>query len=131
MIDVETDVFNYVHPAVVNLVPAGCFKSEYVPNPSKFPFATLIEMDNVTDASMRGSGDTEEYAILTYETNVYAMNKHQCRTVADALDRKLAELGFTRISMGFIPNLADSQVFRLTGRYRAEADNNKVIYRHT
>ena len=131
MIDVETDVFNYVYSSVSAVVPTGCFKSEYVPNPAKFPFVTLIEMDNVTDEHMRASGDTEEYAILTYETNVYAMSKHQCRTVADVLDRKLTELGFTRISMGFIPNLADSQVYRLTGRYRAEADANKVIYRHT
>lgn len=131
MIDVEADVFNYVYPAVSALVPTGCFTSMYVPNPSKFPFATLMEMDNTTDARHRSSSDTEEYAVLTYEANVYAMDKATCRNVMNALDTSMTTLGFTRLSMSFIPNLADSTVFRITARYRAEADTRKVIYRHT
>ena len=130
MIDVEADVFDYVYKSVSPLVPAGCFKSVYVPNPSKFPFATLMEMDNITDVKNRSTARDEDFAILTYEANVYAMDKFDCREVMDALDKAMLDLGFTRLSMSFIPNLADSTIFRITARYRAEADQNKVIYRH-
>ena len=130
MIDVETHVFDYVYEAVSPLVPSGCFKSVYVPNPSKFPFATLMEMDNTTDTKRLSSSSEEEYAIVTYEANVYAQDKFDCREVMDALDTAMTKLGFTRLSMSFIPNLADSTIFRITARYRAEADQNNVIYRH-
>ena len=131
MIDVEADVFDYVYPAVLPLVPNGCFKSVYVPNPSKFPFVTLMEIDNATDVKLRTNSSTEEFAVITYEANVYAMDKFDCREVMDALDTAMIRLGFTRLSMQFIPNLADSTIFRITARYRAAADQNNIIYRHT
>lgn len=131
MIDIEADVFDYVYPSVSPLVPNGCFKSVYVPNPSKFPFVTLMEMDNTTDARHRTTSSTEDFSIITYEANVYAMDKFDCREVMDALDTAMIRLGFTRLSMQFIPNLADSTIFRITARYRAAADQNNIIYRHT
>lgn len=131
MIDVEVDVFDAVFPFVTAVIPKKNFKSMFVPSPSSFPFATLMEMDNVLDNSRRSTADDEEYAILTYEANVYAESKFECREVMDALDKGMTHLGFTRLSMRFIPNLADSTLFRLTARYRAEADADKVIYRHT
>lgn len=129
MIDVEADVFDYVYPSVAPLVPAGCFKSVYVPNPPKFPFATLMEMDNLTDKASRSSALDEEYAIITYEANVYATDKFDCRDVMNALDSAMTRLGFARLSMQFVPNLADNTIFRYTARYQAVSDTNKVIYR--
>ena len=129
MIDVEADVFDYVYEAVSPLVPKGCFKSVYVPNPSKFPFATLMEMDNMTDKANRSSALHEEYAIITYEANVYATDKFDCRDVMNALDTAMISLGFTRLSSQFVPNLSDQTIFRYTARYQATADANKVIYR--
>lgn len=131
MIDIEADVFDRVYKSVAPLVPKGCFKSVYVPNPPKFPFATLMEMDNTTDSAHRGTAVDEEYAIITYEANVYAMDKFDCREVMDALDIAMIRMGFIRLSMQFVPNLADNTIFRITARYRAAADANKVIYRHT
>lgn len=131
MIDVEVAVFDAVYSAVSPLVPAGCFKSAYVPNPTKFPFATLMEIDNYADRAMRSSSDTEEYAIVTFEANVYAMDRPGCRNVMNALDNAMTALGFTRLSMGSIPNLADASIFRMTAKYRAEADGDNVIYRHS
>ena len=59
MIDVETDVFDYVYQSVSALVPAGCFVSKYVPNPPAFPFATLMDTNNVTDTKNRGTATAE------------------------------------------------------------------------
>ena len=129
MIDVESDVFDYVYPFVAQLVPQGCFKSVYIPNPSKFPFATLMEMDNITDKRNRSSAMNEEYAIITYEANVYATDKFDCRDVMNAIDTAMTRLNFSRLSMQFVPNLLDSTIFRITARYQATADGNKVIYR--
>ena len=131
MIDVESAVFDYVYPSVAPLVPEGCFRSVYVPSPPKFPFATLMEIDNQTDERLRSTAVDEEFAVVTYEANVYAQDKATCRGVMDALDRAMVTLGFMRMSLSFIPNLADSTLFRCTGRYRAAADANNVIYRHT
>ena len=129
MIDIEADVFNRVYESVAPLVPQGCFKSVYVPNPPKFPFATLMEMDNFTDKANRSSALDEEYAAVTYEANVYATDKFDCRDVMNALDTEMLRLGFQRLSMQFIPNLADNTIFRYTSRYQATTDRNKVIYR--
>ena len=129
MIDIEADVFNRVYESVAPLVPQGCFKSVYVPNPPKFPFATLMEMDNFTDKANRSSALDEEYAVVTYEANVYATDKFECREVMNALDTEMLRLGFHRLSMQFIPNLADNTIFRYTSRYQATTDRNKVIYR--
>lgn len=129
MIDVEVDVFDYVYPSVAQIVPEGCFQSVYVPSPPAFPFATLMEMDNQSDLAHMSTADHEEYAIVTYEANVYAMDKLQCREVMNALDTAMTQLNFRRLSMQFIPNLADSTLFRLTARYRAVADANKSMHR--
>lgn len=129
MIDVEADVFDYVYPFVAQLVPQGCFKSVYIPNPSKFPFATLMEMDNITDKRNRSSAMNEEYAIVTYEANVYATDKFDCRDVMNAIDTAMTRLNFSRLSMQFVPNLADSTIFRITARYQATAGADKTMYR--
>ena len=131
MIDVEDAVFDAVYRSVSKLVPKDCFKSVYVPNPPKFPFATLMEMDNITDTEHQSNLQRDEYAILTYEANVYATNKAGCRNVMNALDKAMIHLGFTRTFMQFIPNLADNTIFRYTARYRATADHDNVIYRHS
>lgn len=129
MIDIESDVFDRVYESVAPLVPQGCFKSVYVPNPPKFPFVTLMEMDNFTDKANRSSALDEEYAVITYEANVYATDKFDCREVMNALDTEMLRLGFQRMSMQFVPNLADNTIFRYTSRYQATTDRNKVIYR--
>lgn len=131
MIDVENLVFDHVYASVSGLVPVGNFVSEYVPEAASFPFVTLMEMDNATDTRHQTSADDEEYAVVTYESNVYATDKQECRRIADTLDRAMHRLNFTRLSMSFIPNLADRTIFRLTARYQAVADTNNIMYRRT
>lgn len=131
MIDVEDLVFNHVYASVSEVVPPGNFQSVYVPTSSSFPFATLIEMENTTDVNHITSADEEEYAVLMYEADVYAMDKHECRKIMDVLDKAMTSLNFTRLSMSFITNLADRTLYRLTARYQAVADTNNILYRRT
>ena len=129
MIDVENLVFDHVYASVSGLVPEGNFASNYAPAPASFPFVTLMEMDNAVDTRHMSSADDEEYAIVTYEANVYAMDKQECRNILDTLDRAMYRLNFTRLSTGFIPNLADRTIYRATARYQAVADTNSIMYR--
>ena len=129
MIDVETLVFDHVYASVSGVVPEGNFASNYVPAPASFPFVTLMEMDNATDTSHLSSADDEEYAVVTYEANVYAMDKQECRNILDTLDRAMYRLNFTRLSTGFVPNMADRTIYRATARYQAVADTNSIMYR--
>jgi len=130
MIDVETEVLNAVYPYIEELIPEDNFSSVYVPAPSSFPFVTLMEVDNMTDTKHQSTALDEEYAVITYEANVYATDKLACREVMDALDHGMIRINFTRLSMSTVPNLADRTVFRITAKYRAVADQNKRLYRH-
>lgn len=129
MIDVENDVFDYVYTALDGLIPEGNFSSEYVPAPTSLPFATLIEEDNYTDTRLRGTAEQEEFAVLMYEANVYTEDKQACRRLMDVIDEALVQLGFQRISMRFVPNLEDTTIYRMVGRYRAGANQDKTIFR--
>ena len=129
MIDIENDVFNFVYPYVEEIVPMGAFTSEYVHAPAAFPCATLMEMDNFTDMKLRTTADEEDFATLTYEANAYAMNKRDCRAVMAGIDKGMTDLGFTRMSMQFTPNLEDSRVYRITARFQANANRAKTIFR--
>lgn len=129
MIDVENDVFDYVYRALEGIVPEGCISAEYDPAPPALPFVTLIEIDNYTDLNKRGTAETEEYAILSYEANVYAESKQQCKCIANLLDEAMARLNFSRLSMQQVTNLADPTIHRMVGRYRAEANPDKTMFR--
>ena len=129
MINAEADVFDYVYPSVADLVPEGCFKNEYVPEIAKLPFASLMEIDNQTDTWHQSSADDEEFAVVTYEANTFGATKDECRNVMNALDESIVRLGFTRLSMQYIPNLADRTLHRMVARYRATIGADLVVYR--
>ena len=129
MIDIEADVFGRVSQAVAELVPAGNFRSDFVPSVSKMPFATLIEVDNITDPARRDTLKAEQYAIVTYEANAWAQTKSEAKAIISAIDEALMEMNFTRVDMQVVPNFADRRLTRYVARYRAEVDRNKTIYR--
>lgn len=129
MIDVEPFIFDHVYQTVAPLLPEGGFRSVYVPSAPVFPFATLMEMNNTTDRRRRSTAEYEEFALLTYEANVWAADRDTCKTIMDALDGAMTQLGFSRDMMTYVPNLADSTIFRYVARYSAEAGADNIIYR--
>ena len=129
MINAEADVFDYVYQSVSSAVPEGCFSNEYVPVINQLPYATLMEIDNTTDTRHRSTAPNEEFAVVTYEANSYAHTKDECRTVMNAIDDAIVRLGFTRLSMQYVPNLADRTLHRMTARYRATIGADLIVYR--
>ena len=129
MINIETDVFDTVYREVEFLLPEGCFTSEYVPSPPALPHASLIEMDNYTDRSLQDTAFQERFAIVMYEANVYAEDKFTCKRIMGAIDSVMQKLGFTRMSMRPVDNVANISIHRIVARYRATVDDRKYIFR--
>ena len=129
MIDVENDIFNRLYDDVAPICAKNCFRIVSTPAPTAFPAVTLFEMDNKTDTTMNSNTLDDDYAILTYETHVYAQTKQKARAVFAELDRLLQRLNMSRLSGDFSPNNANTKVFEYVARYRVKVDQNGVLYR--
>lgn len=130
MIDIEIDIFDMVYPYVSPLVPEGGFVNEFVPAPASLPHVYLSEIDNVPDTRTADSGGKEYSCILTYEAQVYARTKQECRDIQVALDSALVgALGFEKISSNQVPNLDDTTIYRFVSRYRRGITHSGALYR--
>ncbi len=133
MVNIENDIFNIVATAVRKVYPDIFISGEYVKSPPKFPCVSLIEMDNSAYTITQTSSSVENHAELMYELNVYSNKtsgkKSECKAIAALIDNELAALGFSRSMLQPIPNMDDATIYRMTGRYRAVASKDKVIFR--
>lgn len=133
MINVEKDIFNIVAKAVRNVYPDIYISGEYVKSPPKFPAVSLVEMDNSAYIRTQTSDNVENHAELMYEVNIYSNKKSgkksECKSIAALIDNELATLNFSRIMLQPIPNMDDATIYRMTGRYRAVASKDNVIFR--
>lgn len=129
MIDAEIKIFNKVYPYVAPLCAKNRFLSTQITTPAALPCCSLIEMDNITVRKRQSSTPVENYARITYQLEVYAEGKAQCRTLYDAADTALTALNFSRMSGQYINNPDNSKVVRYVARYEAEVDTEGNIYR--
>lgn len=133
MINVENEIFNIVAKAVRSAYPDIYISGEYVKSPPKFPAVSLIEMDNSAYTRTQTNSSVENHVELMYELNVYSNKKSgkksECKSISALIDNELATLGFSRIMLQPIPNMDDATIYRITGRYRAVASKDKMIFR--
>lgn len=130
MIDHEVDIFNELYSVVAPLCANNKFVSAQIVSPVALPAASLIEIDNSTVRDRQSSTPGENYAVITYQLDVYASTKHQCKAIFSKADERMILLGFNRISMVYSENGDNPHVHRYIGRYRAEIDQNGTLYRH-
>lgn len=133
MIDIENEIFNAVAKEVRAKFKSAYVVGEYVKVPPKFPFVSLVEMDNTPYQKTEDSGSPENHVSLMYELDVYSNKtsgkKAECRAIAAFIDEIMLSLGFTRTMLQPIPNLDDATIYRMKGRYTAVVSKNKTIYR--
>ena len=129
MIDYEVNVFDKVYRKTSSLFAKGKFVSVYNPTPTAYPAGSLVELINRTDRKRQSSTPIENYAVVMYQLDVYALSKKEARTVYAAVDDEMIGLGFTRTSGDFLDNASNTDVFRYTARYEAEIDREGNIYR--
>ncbi len=105
---------------------------EYVDAPPQFPAVSIVEADNYLDYEKASTKADEEYSIVMYEVEVYTNlekgKQMQAREILSTIDAILYDLNFTRLSMTPVPNLANTSIYRLVARYRAETDGT-TLYR--
>lgn len=112
------------------------FSNEYVPQPEKFPWVTIIEEDNRTEERFHSSSNEENAVRLTYQVDVYTNNgvnrKRDARRIMDAVDTEMISLGFRRTYLNNVPDYGDVSIYRLIGRYTAivEEDESDFIVYH-
>lgn len=130
LIDIENQVFTPIAQAVRGQFAGAFVTGEYVKAPAKFPHISIVESDNYMTARRLDSGNAEKYSTLMYEVNVYSNKtsgkKSECRAIMALIDGMMYGFNFTRLSMTPVPNLEDATIYRITARYRAETDGEKI-----
>ena len=133
MIDIENAVFNTVAAKVRDRHPNISMTGEYVKSPSSFPAVSLVEMDNSVRTDTIDSGSNENHANVMYEVNVYSNKttgkKSECKAIIALIDQEMLALGFARSTLTPVPNMNDSTIYRMVGRYRATVSADNKIYR--
>ena len=90
-------------------------------------------MDNAIRTETIDSGSNENHANVMYEVNVYSnkttAKKSECKAIIALIDQEMLALGFVRSTLTPVPNMNDSTIYRMVGRYRASVSHNFEIYR--
>lgn len=129
MIDFEVQIFNQMHSVVAPLCAKNRFVSKQIVGPTAFPAASLIEMDNTTVRDRQSSTPGENFSRITYQLDVFAQTKSECRAVFAAADDMMLKLNFSRMSGRYMDNPGNTDVFRYVARYEAEVDQDGNLYR--
>lgn len=133
MIDIENAVFSTVATKVRDQYPNISMAGEYVKSPSSFPAVSLVEMDNSVRTDTIDSGSNENHVNVMYEVNVYSNKttgkKSECKAIIALIDKEMLALGFARATLTPVPNMNDSTIYRMVGRYRATVSSDNQIYR--
>lgn len=129
MNDYEVKIFNNVHPVAAPLCAKNKFLSTPVMDLTALPAAGLWEMDNATYSRLQTSTPIENYSLITYQMEVYAKTKKECRTVFKAMDERMISMNFTRISGQYVTYPDNLHVVRYVARYEAIVDREGNLYR--
>lgn len=130
MIDYEVKIFNRVHGKVASLCAKNKVVSTFITDmPTAFPAVCLVELDNRTVRNRQSSTPTENFSQITYQLEVFAKTKSECRKVFAAADEEMIAMNFTRITGQYVENAGNTQVLRYVGRYQAVVDPDGNLYR--
>ena len=133
MINLEPPLYTALATALRSTYSGIFVTGEHIPIPAQFPAVSIVEMDNVTFRPGRTNAQPEPFAEVMYEVNVYSNRKNgskaEARTIISNIDSMMLGYGFERIMLQPIPNLDDSTIYRMIGRYRAVVSDNLTIYR--
>jgi hypothetical protein len=129
MNDYEVKIFNNVHPVAAPLCAKNKFLSTPVVDLTALPASGLWEMDNSTVRDRQTSTPAENYSLITYQLEVYAKTKSECRTMYKAIDERMLSMNFSRISGQYVTYPDNMHVVRYVARYEAVVDRDGNLYR--
>ena len=133
MIDFLNEIFTQVATRLREEHPGITVTGEYTRQPSKFPTATLDEIENVTVDSLEDSSAAERFSGLTYRLQVFSNKqsgkKAEARAIFSTANGVLHRLGFRRVTYSTTPEIYESTIYSITATYEAIADMDGTIYK--
>ena len=133
MIDIEDELFNHIATVLRSRYNPIMVAGEYVNSPTVFPVVTIEEKSNAVLIRTQDSGSLENHATVMYTINVYSNKqsgrKRECKEIFNTIDNEFQRFGFTRTLQEPMPNLNESTIYRMVGRYTAVVSKDKTIYR--
>jgi len=133
VIDFENEVFGRIANKLREEFDSISIYGEPVGSPATFPAVIVVERGNSAYQRTQDSGSLENHASLMYEVAVYSNKrigkKSECKAIFAVIDEEFQKLGFTRTMKEPVPNLLDSAIYRIVGRYEAVVSATGIIYR--
>jgi hypothetical protein len=133
MIDYLNEIFTNVATTVREEHPGITITGEYTRQPSKFPTATLDEIENVAVDRLEDSSDEERFSALSYRLQVFSNKqsgkKAEARAIFATADGVLRRMGFRRITYSTTPEIYESTIYSITATYEAIAGADGVLYK--
>ena len=131
MIDLESDIYDYVAKALRTAHSGIHVSAEYEETPARFPAVTMLEADNRILNRMR-TNNIENAISSMWQISIYSNKpsgkKSEAKAIADTVDGAFASIGFTRTFREQVPNLMDATIYRIVCRYEAVIDKDYMIY---
>lgn len=130
MIDISNQVYTLVKNALEAFDPSIGTSSVYTNTPSKYPFVSVEEIENMVDSDTSDC-ELENHAIVQYEVNIYCkdpLKKSKAMEICQVVDELLSSYGFVRVSKNNIQDTNET-IYRIITRYEAIVSKDKVIYR--
>lgn len=129
------DIFNELYTALVTALATydGNIQtsSVYTNTPPSFPFVSFEEINNSVNERGMDSCDTENFADVEYEANIYAKDpnkKSKCDGIAQAVDTLMQSKGFVRVSKTPLQDTNET-TYRIVIRYSGVVSKDSVVYR--
>ena len=133
MLDFQNEIFTKVAASVRAAHKGTTVTGEYTRSPSKFPAATLDEIENVTVAELVDSSDTEKFSGVTYRLQVFSNKtggrKSEARAIFATADSVMLGLGFRRITYTTTPEIYESTIYSIEATYEAIVGANGYVYK--
>ena len=131
MNDYEVKIFNNTYPVAAPLCANNKYLSTQVMDLTALPAAGLWEIGNATYRALQSSTPVENYSLITYQLEVYAKTKQECRMVFKAIDERMISMNFERVSAQYITYPDNMHVVRYVARYEAVVDAEGNLYRRS
>jgi hypothetical protein len=131
MINIFNELYTYLVETLANYDDKIKTSSVYTNTPSSYPFVSLEEIDNSVYEQGSDNVETENFANVEYEVNIYTqsqMKKSQADGISQVVDELFNRKGFTRITRNILQDTNET-TYRIIIRYHGVVSKEKVIYR--
>lgn len=132
MIDIEAEIYTSVRNAIKTKYPNAYVSGKPLNKPTEFPAVSLIEAENTPTTKTADNENIENTVNLLYEAQIFSVSdnkKTECKDILSIIDSVMYDYNFNKILGRSVPNMVDTSVYRMVGRYTAIADNNNNLYR--